>query len=94
MLEGKAHAICMYLDLVQLVPFLPNPPNYCLALLQQLVFLHLSSSCAKYGAYKDLVSLCRSEGLIWLMQSPLPPCQHEHDSNYAFDSMRPHDSLS
>ena len=91
MLKGKTRAVCTYLDLAQLTPILPHPPNYCLALLRLSVFLHPSSSCVKDDPYKDPVTKCRLEGLIWLMQSPLPPSQHEHDSNYAFDSMRPLD---
>ena len=68
MLEGKARTVCMYTDLVQVAPIFPQPPNYCLALLRQSVFLHLLSSCTKDGPHKDLVSLCHSEGLICLMQ--------------------------
>ena len=64
MLEGKARVVCMYLDSVQLALVLPQPPNCFLALLRQSVFLHLSSSCAKDGPYKDPVSLCRFKGSI------------------------------
>ena len=58
------------------------------------MFLHLSSLGGMDDPCSNLVSLCHSKGLVWLVQSPLPHSQYERGSHCVFGSMMPLDFSS